>query len=113
ILITRSSSETTVAHELAHRFVSQSAGPVQPWLDEGLATYLQTAFVRGDRMWFGRIPDSVRAEWMRSGSFLPVDALLAADYRKFHADFEGLHYASAWLLVHYLLHARSGALRSA
>ena len=58
LLIVRHSESPTaldsvVAHELAHRFVDAAHPALPNWLDEGLASYLESADVRGDEVRFG------------------------------------------------------------
>jgi hypothetical protein len=103
--------EVVVAHELAHRFADAAHPALPNWLDEGIASYLESVDVRGDEVRFG-------AASMRSGHGFSVgggvtfnDLVRVTPDRMYGSDAQS-YYAAAWALVHYLMNGRGGALRA-
>jgi hypothetical protein len=89
---------TTLKHEIVHYIASVAVPHQPPWFSEGIAMFFQTAdFDREGRFQVGLVPkDYYRV--LKYG-VLPMSSLLAARIEKPDAQF----YASAWLLVHYLM----------
>jgi len=99
----------SLVHELTHRFVHFTFGPVPTWLDEGLASYFSTMRFEGDELFLGDVPRgyTVAAEIMPT-----VAQLRAADRATFYASgvrnpdersrIVNLYYHAAWALVHFL-----------
>jgi tetratricopeptide (TPR) repeat protein len=97
-----------LAHELTHHFLA-GRYPRQPrWFAEGLAVYLESL---GDDQPGGALvvgaPPPDRLERARRGR-VPVRELLAWDGRPGRRQAREW-YASSWLLVHWLVHARADA----
>jgi tetratricopeptide (TPR) repeat protein len=96
-------------HELAHRLIAHYLARVPPWLNEGLASYLQT--VRLDtgtgKARVGELLDKSFSSDYR-GNVLPMGPeylqLESIDLRKFEI--------ASWALVHYLIDARREALNA-
>lgn len=93
---------TALRHELSH-YLAYMALQYQPaWYSEGIATYFETArFVEGEFL-VGGLPPFRYARLLRGGRISAKR--LFNDEPKRDASF----YASAWLLVHYLLSERDG-----
>ena len=107
----------TLLHEGTHQFVHLGAGHREPrqgaptpprvalplWLNEGLASYYEAAFVTPDLLQPGR-PDPARlAELqaaLRRGGLLPLDKTLSKRYGE---PFASIDYAIAWGVVYALL----------
>ena len=95
-------------HELTHIFLNYYLDEIPLWLDEGIATYMETVQIRGQRLIQG-IPayGFLRAyrQAVRERRQLSLKELLKLgpdDDEKFTS----LHYAQSWALVHYLLRTR-------
>lgn len=107
----------TLLHEGTHQFIHLGAGyrePGQPpttlprlalplWLNEGLASYYEAAFVTPDLLQPGR-PDPERLEELqtalRNGKVPPLGQILAKQYGE---PFASLDYAVAWGVVYALM----------
>jgi hypothetical protein len=92
-------------HELTHRFTERVYGPVPPWLNEGLASFLSTIRVEGRTAVLGEIPLGVSCVEMPS-----VAELRAVEPRALDAEFEEdareqlqRFYCGSWALVHFLM----------
>jgi hypothetical protein len=95
---------STLKHELTH-FIALQSLPFQPrWFAEGLACYFQSAnFDLNDQFVIGDVPAGLH-DTLTVLRPLPARELLAdasPDGQRF--------YATAWLLVHYLMSARGEA----
>lgn len=100
---TDAESWSTLAHELTHFIANQALGPQPPWLAEGLAAYFESAhFDSSGTFIIGSAPRHYH-RWLRENTRLGVQELmtLTAGY-----DTPAV-YASAWLVVHYLMSERS------
>lgn len=107
----------TLLHEGTHQFIHLGAGYREPgrtpatpprlalplWLNEGLASYYEAAFVTPDLLQPGR-PDIERLEElqsaMRAGKTPPLGRILA---RRYGESFTSLDYAIAWGVVYALM----------
>jgi hypothetical protein len=96
---------STLKHELTHYIAMQSM-PFQPaWFAEGIAVYFQTArFDSNQRFMIGEVPHDLHRV-LRNSGIEPLRQLLNAESSNLEARF----YATAWLLVHYLMSTRSDA----
>src|SRR5262245_34333560 len=95
-------------HELTHFIAGQSLPYRSAWLDEGLATYFESARYDDDgKFVVGDVPIDYQVAIRRLG-LLPAKQLLTERSAAFRPDF----YASSWLLVHYLMSQRSEAFAS-
>ncbi|MCX7358457.1 MAG: hypothetical protein NT015_09995 [Alphaproteobacteria bacterium] len=89
-------------HEYAHHFMYQYFANTYPaWYVEGFAEFASTVAFEDGRIVIGRAA-AVRADWLRSGSWLPMEQLIDGMPR----DGEGVSrfYAQSWLFVHYIFH---------
>jgi hypothetical protein len=87
----------TVTHELAHLMSFHFFRSLPTWLEEGLATYLQTLVFDDDEVILGEYPERNH----RARLYLPpVRVLRALDGEPFYALDDG--YLAAWRLVHLL-----------
>jgi hypothetical protein len=102
--------DVVAAHELAHGFIAATFPSVPNWFNEGFASYLESIIVEQDKVWFGSIGTNAGLT-AGSGKMVPIAALFAAPWRDFHGDWESSHYATAWAVVHYILHGEDRALR--
>jgi hypothetical protein len=94
-------AETVLAHELAHRFVHARYPRLPSWMNEGVATFLETVEVRQDALRFGDAPTT--ASHFELGGGVTFAELMSAQ----PADLYGLnapaYYTTAWALTHHLL----------
>lgn len=94
----------TLRHELTHH-IAFSAMPNQPaWLAEGLAGFFETARFEGDQFVVGSVPIR-HFRTLQYGGRLDAEALLTP----WPLEERERHYATAWLLVHYLMSKRDEA----
>ena len=99
-------SQRTAVHEISHLITSSQLGPADLWLAEGLAEYLETLQISGDK---GIVAVNTRhLRWLK-GAQLPVLAefinLPAADW-----DHANIHrnYAVAWSVIYFLMNSEQG-----
>jgi hypothetical protein len=102
--------DVVAAHELAHGFIGATFPSVPMWFNEGFAGYLESIIIEGDRVWFGSITVNAGLTAGR-GKIVPIVSLFSAPWHEFHGDWESSHYATAWAVVHYLLHGENRTLR--
>jgi tetratricopeptide (TPR) repeat protein len=110
---------STVFHEYTHFLVSNTVGPLPPWISEGLAEIYRTFEERngGKAAMVGMpIADHVGLLRLPTVSLMPVAALLAVghDSRDYNEGIRrSVFYAESWALTHYLMlgsPAREGQL---
>lgn len=109
-------------HEIVHRLVATCYPQAPSWLNEGLASFLETVEVGPSRLVVGvptfrisPLATSANPVWARSATLMevpigwlpPTNALVNMNRGEFNAAdenrFENLsHRAAAWALVHYL-----------
>jgi len=97
-----------LAHELSHDLLAGAYKRQPRWFAEGLAVYMESVEegAQGTRVTVG-MPSKLRFERARKSS-VPVRELLVWDGTPaLHPGVD--YYASAWLLVHWLVHARPEA----
>lgn len=111
IVITAASndrSDGTIFHEYAHFLIQQlfGRGEIPPWLNEGLAEYLQTFRILDERS--GEIggPQTGHIRLLKTLPLMPWDKFFAMD--NFTLQQSGDHsrtmfYAQAWALIHSLV----------
>ncbi|AFU98727.1 hypothetical protein [Simiduia agarivorans] len=95
-------------HEYMHYLVRALSGQNYPrWYDEGIAEFFSTLEVKRGKLLVGAIPE-IRASWLQSGPWsrgglLPLEDVLDFDVTQSSSDnYIARHYASSWLLTHYL-----------
>lgn len=94
-------AQDVLFHEYAHHFMYQYFANTYPaWYVEGFAEFASTVAFEDTRIVIGRA-SGVRAEWLQSGSWLPMEQLIEGMPR----DGEGVSrfYAQSWLFVHYII----------
>ncbi len=129
----------TVVHEVAHQLAAQRMFPgvdeVSPWLSEGLASYFGFTrqnpdgtfepgviggksirlFPRAKRAQSGtgwQQAQAFRKSW-KKGTDWPLRSMIElADSSDFMAAEVEERYVASWLLVHFLLHGKEGALKA-
>jgi len=89
----------TVTHELAHQLAATLFVRQPRWFSEGIATYLETVTVDGDRVLLGAASRQRRVE---ASVFKASSAQLFA----WTGELEPRYYGRAWLLVHFLVNQR-------
>src|SRR5262245_23950838 len=95
----------TLYHEYMHLVVDLNFVNVPPWLNEGLAEFIEATVVSGDQIDVGR-PVWPHIQLLREKGLLPTAALFKIDrsspeYNE--RDRYGVFYAQSWALVHYLI----------
>ncbi|MEM1057716.1 MAG: DUF1570 domain-containing protein [Verrucomicrobiota bacterium] len=99
-----------VIHEAEHHliYLSQPGCPI--WLNEGLAEFFSTGYVRGSRIVFRPRKDWLKevGKWRRLGHLPPLEDLFAMSHREFmdvtHRTEGSRSYAIAYALVYYLMY---------
>lgn len=102
-----------IFHEYAHYLFRRYARVWPLWLDEGVADLYSTFETSGYTVRLGR-PIEPYVDLLSQKSLLPLADLFAVDtdspqYNE--RDRQGIFYAQAWLLTHYLLAGGGGAYR--
>lgn len=97
--------DAVLAHELAHEMVDRVFPNLPAWLDEGLATFLQTLQVEDGRLELGGFPD-VGVLHYAFLETVSLETLFRASPSVLYGPRGGAYYATAWGLVHYLLSRR-------
>jgi tetratricopeptide (TPR) repeat protein len=105
-----------VFHEYVHLLLRNGAGVTPLWFNEGLAEYYSTFEISPDarRVTLGQRLEA-RAQVLRTGAWIPLSALLAADrWSPAYAEAgqRRLFYAESWALVHYLFNGQGGRRRA-
>ncbi len=93
-------AQDVLFHEYAHHFMYQYFANTYPaWYVEGFAEFVSTAAFEDRRIVIGR-SSSGRTDWLRSGSWLPMEQLIEG----MPHDGEGVarFYAQSWLFAHYI-----------
>ncbi len=93
------------AHELAH-YLSFYVMARQPrWYAEGLASYLETAYLRqgGKEAVLGRPKSEVLRYARERSTWLTLDELWRWEQEAIPLEDQGMHYISSWLWVAYLM----------
>jgi tetratricopeptide (TPR) repeat protein len=100
-------------HEYAHHLMFQTVSqPLPEWLVEGFAEFMSTVrFERDGHVGIGA-PAQHRAYSLLLGQQLPLETLLAGNYKKISEEQRESIYGRGWLLVHFLTFepSRSGQL---
>ncbi len=101
----------TLAHELAHRFLTAAHPGLPHWLQEGVASYLESVDVRGDEVRFGAASQrSVHGFGVAGG--VSFETLIRVAPAELYGNEAPAYYAAAWALVNFLMSGRAGALRA-
>lgn len=120
----------TLAHELTHDRVAACFPDAPRWLHEGLATVFETIYLEDGHVIVGAPPyrfadrgmfdredaGGVETLVVPSQLFVPPSALVRMDADAFYAEDDAVqagHYASAWLLTHYLALGPDAGMRAA
>lgn len=105
-LLVTSARKTNQVHELTHAVVRQVFHQLPPWLNEGLARYLETATITEEgTIHVGRV-DPVILGRLQAGGLVPLETLWAWDgdvYQDMRGTERTAHYDSAWAWVHFLV----------
>ena len=103
----RFESWSTLQHELTH-FISTLSLPSQPpWLAEGLAMYFERSYFDEEQRFVVGIAPLEFHNLLLAYGRVPMQQLWVGS-----AEMDPLFYASAWLLVHYLMSERGDAFAS-
>lgn len=95
-------SQEILFHEYAHHFMLSNFANTYPgWYVEGLAEFVQTIDIRGERALLGT-PSMMRAPWLANGDWMPIRDLLASNVSAMSRTEIAQFYAQSWLAVHYL-----------
>ncbi|MEQ1489108.1 MAG: tetratricopeptide repeat-containing protein [Terricaulis sp.] len=102
-------AQDVLFHEYAHHFMYQYFANNYPaWYVEGFAEFVSTAAFEDGRIVIGRAAQ-VRAEWLHSGSWLPMERLI--DGMPTDGEDVARFYAQSWLFVHYIFHTEGMAAK--
>lgn len=104
----------TIFHEYVHFLVNNEMGrtDIPPWFNEGLAEYYKMFEIQDDqKISFGAV-NNKHLQMLQQNKLIPFDVFFNTDnytLRRQGADGEGLFYAQAWALMHYLMRDSDGA----
>jgi tetratricopeptide (TPR) repeat protein len=100
-----------IFHEYSHLIINNNMGDPPVWFNEGLAEYYSTFDVsNGDKKITLGVPVANHVYLLRE-RFMPLESLLRVthdDPAYNERDKQGIFYAEAWALVHYLLQGNQG-----
>jgi hypothetical protein len=99
-------AETVLAHELAHRFVHARYPRLPSWMNEGVASFLETVAVREQALRFGDAPTT--AIHFELGGGVSFAELMSAQPADLYGPNASAYYTTAWALTHHLLTGGSG-----
>jgi hypothetical protein len=101
--------QDVIKHELVHYFSRMVMARQPPWLSEGLATYYETIEYDAEagRITVGRPPPERLRDVRYASAFNIMSTLTAPSVPE---DNAGRFYATAWIIVHYLMNHRLVAL---
>ncbi len=102
----RSDYVQVAVHEMAHRLLDDVMPHAPSWFHEGLASFLETAFIREGHVWYGLPSASIMAA-LQKGPILPLPDLLSTTVDK-HSWTKARYYATAWLLLNYFMVGNGG-----
>ena len=104
-----------LAHEGFHQFIGYELGlGVPTWLNEGMAQYFETCYMKNGRFIAGEInlPRLLAAQSLIGNDrALPVGRMLAMDQATFYKDAQ-VTYPMSWALVYYLMNRDGNSYRS-
>lgn len=107
---------STAIHEFVHSVIDANfdRSQLSPWLSEGLAEYLETVRVDGNKIIIGEAQiDHLRL--LRRVGTIPLAQFLAlkpADLKTISPDRRRVFYAQAWAVVHLLMRQKAVSLES-
>jgi hypothetical protein len=105
--------EKIAAHEIVHRFIAAQYPLMPVWLDEGIASYLETIRVRSHEVIIG-IQEPRATRDLGIGALQSLQGLAHARREQFHKqEHRRDNYHTAQAFVHWMLHARGGHRASA
>lgn len=102
----RSDSRQVAVHEMAHRLLEDALPHLPSWFNEGLASFLETAFIRDGSVWYGQ-PSADVVSTLATKPILPLRELLTTKVSD-HGRSNDRYYATAWLVLNYLLIGNDG-----
>jgi len=107
--------DSIVFHEYVHELLHGMFWSIPAWANEGLAEYYCTFdAVDGEQKAVIGKAIAEHLRFLRRASLMPLGEFLRAEPAAFMTQSgreRNLHYAQAWLLVHYLMHGNIGAYR--
>ena len=89
------------AHELVHRFIAAKYPAMPVWLEEGVATYLDTIVIDGQQAEVGRLATLTAGR--EDGSLRSLHQLATEDAGRFYGDDMSRNYHAATEFVRWLL----------
>ncbi|MGH9412713.1 MAG: hypothetical protein ACRD0Y_03135 [Terriglobales bacterium] len=95
----------TIYHEYAHYLMDRLPSPVPPWLNEGIAEFLQTARIEGADAEVGGA-DSFPLRILHAPRLMPLKSLFAVGLDSpyhFDQDKSSIFYPECWAVVHFLM----------
>lgn len=85
---------------MGHRLIDDVLPEAPSWFHEGVASFIETAFLRDSCVWYG-MPSPLVLFTLRDAPILPLQTLVdtrVGDQR----NHEARYYATSWLLIHYI-----------
>lgn len=98
------SAERVAYHEYLHRFVADNYPNAPLWLDEGLAEFFSTFFVKGNSAKIG-LPIEAHLQYLNATFLMPLPYLFSVtrESKDYHEGSRlGVFYAQSWALAHFL-----------
>lgn len=97
------SGKRVLFHEYAHHFMFHNfAIPAPAWFVEGFAEFVATTEFKRNGEWTFGFPAQHRAYSVRNGRSIPIERLLAENYRDMSDAEQGSFYGWSWALTHML-----------
>jgi tetratricopeptide (TPR) repeat protein len=104
----------TIFHEYTHFLIDNNLGRtnIPPWFNEGFAEYYEQYKIEGDRRVTLGAANNAHLKLLRENGLQPLEKFFAVDYYTLNRQPKEnvvSFYAQSWLLIHYLMHAKTAA----
>lgn len=104
----------TIFHEYTHFLIDNNLGRtnIPPWFNEGFAEYYEKYKIEDDRRVTLGATNEAHLKLLRENGLQPLEKFFAVDYYTLNRQPKEKvvsFYAQSWLLVHYLMHAKTAA----
>jgi FimV-like protein len=104
---------SVIFHEYTHLLVENTFQDAPVWFNEGLAEYYSTFSISDDQKVVLGSPIGNHVFLLRENKMLPLRTLFEVDHKSPHyneKNKQGIFYAQAWALMHYLIIGKTGKI---
>ena len=104
---------SVIFHEYTHLLVENTFDSAPVWFNEGLAEYYSTFSINDDQKIVLGTPIANHVYLLRQNKMLPLRTFFDVDHKSPHyneKNKQGIFYAQAWSLMHYLIVGKVGKL---